>query len=355
MAHIIITIAVRLCCVVQMLGDSPKSLTRFACIALFIFLIAWAFPLPSIRGSTPGGSAPSITNAPHLGPSTSTMIAPNGEVLGPGCVYFVANGASVVGNGTIINADGSKVTVGNIGSTCHESASPDTYGTPPYVANGNDLLSTSGNPIGTASADWTVPTSTPAPTCSSSGGQLLFYWNGLEVNGSVPGGELLQPVLAHGYNGVNYGCYYYIQSWYLYMVGRNNYSITTVGTTVLSGDSLAGYMDYIGTHSGSCCWWYLSITDSTYSTSESEFVRTSAYGGFSSFWWYFGGVLEAYSITSCADFPNGSFGYTAFSSQTLSDTTGHSITPSWTTATTSGTPQCSFLVSTGSTFVDLSY
>ncbi len=276
--------------------------------------------------------------------STSPMIAPNGQVMAPGCVSFVQDGAKVFGNGTVVNLDGSRQV---LGSTCHSQVRPLTLSG--YVANGNDLLATGSNPIYTGYTYWTVP---PNPsTCSSSSGQLLFFWNGLEPNGADSGGELLQPVLAHGYNGGGFGCYYYLQSWYLYGGG----SIVSSELTVSVGDQIFGYMHYLGTNQGTCCWWYIQASDVTSGQTTYEQVQTSTYGGYNSMLWYFGGVLEAYSVSSCTELPNGSSGSTDFTSQTLTDSTGTSITPYWNTATTTSSPSCGYGVSTGMTYVDLSY
>ena len=161
----------------------------------------------------------------------------------------------------------------------------------------------------------------------------------------------MQPVLSHGYNGGNWGCYYYINVWYLYTGG----SIVTAGQRVNVGDSLQGYMTYSSNHLGSCCWWEGEMIDSTNLALQTEWVQTSYFGGFSAMRWIFGGVLEAYGVASCSYYPNGSTGSTNFTSISIYDSSGSSITPSLSSFTTTQTPQCSYGVTTSSTSVNLAY
>lgn len=259
-----------------------------------------------------------------------------------------------MGNGTVLNTDGSRQQIGNSCKSWQSGVQPPTISS--WVEDAYDTLGSGSNPVGSSSAYWTVP---PAPsTCSSSSGQLLFFFNGLEVDQYDTAGELLQPVLAHGYNGGNYGCYYYMQAWYVY-TGSPGY-IATTGVTVSSGDTLWGYMAYIGTNpnTSTCCWWEIKLLDTSTNPQliTYEYVQTSAYGGYSAMREIYGGVLEAYSVSSCTDLPGGSSGSTDFTSQYILDTSGTQITPSWTGVVTSGlSPQCGYGGSFGSTYVDLTY
>jgi hypothetical protein len=327
-----------MCCVSNFANSTlPRLIT---CAIFFVILTIALVPTGLAHASEPAISA-----------NTATMTAPNGDLIAPGCAFGVQNGAVVLKNNTVVNKDGSKETIDT--STCHHVQPPSYSG---YVEDGDDLLSSSSNPIYSAYSYWTVP-SNSGITCSQSASQLFFLWNGLEPNGTDLGNEILQPVLAHGYDGPLGSCNFWLSVWYGYGPSNNYVWIyTTSAATLTAGDSIFGYMHYLGTYEGSCCWWYVQLSDNTASISISETIPTSSDGGYSAMRWYFGGVLEANAdITACADYPGGSSGVTDFTTQYLADSSGTQITPSWNKPVTSGTPQCSFSVSTTSTAVDLDY
>ncbi len=263
---------------------------------------------------------------------TSNVTAPNKEELPPACVHVVPNNAIVSANGTVVVPG---VMRENIQLACSQKTIPPA--TNGYVVDGNDLLSTSSNSINELIAYWTVP---PNPTtCSSSSDQILFFWNGLEDNGNDTYGVLWQPVLSHGYNGGSYGCYYYINVWFL----DNGNSMITPGFTVYPGDTIFAELYYEGTVGGTCCYWYGEIADQTsgHLGVESEQGQTGP-GTYYQMYWAFGGVLEVANVNSCSEYPNGSSGYTEFYNILMYDSTWTAVSPSWTSFVTSQTPGCNF-------------
>jgi hypothetical protein len=183
-------------------------------------------------------------------------------------------------------------------------------------------------------ATWTVPSD---PTnCNQTAHPLLFFWDGFEPDGSDSGGIVFQPVLSHGYNGGSYGCYYYVNVWFVYTGG----STVTPALTVYAGDSLSAATYYLGSVGGVCCYWFGQIVDNTvgHQGSRSESVQPVWY----QFRWAFGAVLEAYAINYCSEYPNGSSGSTEWYNIKMWDSTNTAINPSWTGSVNSPTPLCSF-------------
>ena len=67
----------------------------------------------------------------------------------------------------------------------------------------------------------------------------------------------------------------------------------------------------------------------------------------------FGGVLEAYNLTTCANYPpNGTI---TFFNITLQDQSGNTLTPNWSNFTTGDSPSCSYSVSASGSSVTLTY
>lgn len=174
---------------------------------------------------------------------------------------------------------------------------------------------------------WTVP---PAPT--SNDGQTVYFFPGLEDtadNGSNSY-TILQPVLGWT-NGQ-----WTIASWNCCYNGVQLYSSPK---TVNPGDPI------VGTISSTCAAGTLScptwnITTNVAAGASTTLTNTSSYG--QTFNWAFGGVLEAYDIAQCSDYPpSGSLDFET----SLYDNNLNGISnPGWSAVNSySGyTPQCNY-------------
>jgi hypothetical protein len=116
---------------------------------------------------------------------------------------------------------------------------------------------------------------------------------------------------------------------------------------VNAGDTLLGTMNAVCA-SGSCNW-TITTTDST--TGATAPLQADAV--VSPFVWQFGGVLEAYSLTDCAQYPANS--PTVFSNVVLKDQSGNTMAPNWAPLILSVNPLCGYNVASTANSVTLSY
>lgn len=190
-------------------------------------------------------------------------------------------------------------------------------------------------------AQWNVPA---APT--NQGSQTVYFFPGFEnLSGSTI--IIMQPVLAWNQGGSGIAGWSGA-SWNCCSVGNVYHSayISVTGSTI-SGD-VGG--SGCSTSTGVCSNWQIVTYD--WGSGASTTLNTNSGGRVMN--WTFGGVLEAYGVSSCNQFPGTSVTFSAFY---LNDITGaHIATPSWTHNTASGgtSPWCSYSVS-GSTNVTLGY
>jgi hypothetical protein len=132
------------------------------------------------------------------------------------------------------------------------------------------------------------------PPAPAENGGLIYLWNGIEDSSED---WVLQPVLQYGENPLSMGGnYWVIASWLL----GNNYVFHSGAEKVNPGDDIFGYTEITGT-TGSTLDWKVNASDLT-SGAYSWITATSS----GLHWtWAFGGVLEAYNVTSCSQFPSG--------------------------------------------------
>lgn len=191
-------------------------------------------------------------------------------------------------------------------------------------------------------ATWIVP---PAPTASD--GQIVYFFPGAEDDDGVK--TIIQPVLGWNMAGTG-GRAWSIASWNCCVSGIVSES-TPVGVSV--GDTIQGTIrSTCGAGVLLCPTWNITTYDET-SRKSTSLTGTSSDGQI--FDWAFGGVLEAYNIVQCSDYPpNGAL---TFSNIALDDDNFQLISnPAWSaTYWTSGTPQCSYKVTTTATSVTLQY
>jgi hypothetical protein len=266
-------------------------------------------------------------------------VSGTGESALPSCVHVVESGALVYANGTAVNPDNTKV---QINQPCDKSlATPPT--TNGWVEDGNWYSSAA---VYTDWAYWVVPSGTPQG-CFWIGSTLIYMFNALE--NTYSGNDIIQPVLQFGWNSaISGGCNWMIAAWF----GANGNYVHSSYINVNPGDTIYGYMNYVGYWQGSNFWWYVQISDVTTSQTTYFLVQNPLY---TYQHWAFGGALEAYNINNCNQYPSGSSGSTSFTGQSLYNGNGQQLTPSWTKTINPVSPSCSFSVGYSASYVTLGY
>jgi hypothetical protein len=136
---------------------------------------------------------------------------------------------------------------------------------------------------------WHVP-NPPVET-----GALVYLFNGIEPAG---GAWIMQPVLQWGSNGDFGGNYYTFASWLVGPKSSEVYHSTPIN--VNSGDSLTGVTEQDGAH-GNTLDYFVTSADPNIAKQTTLNVTSN-----NLHWvWAFAGVLEAYYVTSCSQFPVG--------------------------------------------------
>lgn len=277
------------------------------------------------------------------------VVTPNG-FFAPSCVQAVHDGEKLHADGRIEAVDGSirkpatctqphfrfdGTRVNPNGSfampAIHARANPTING---WVEDANYESSVN---IGKIVATWTVP-----KTPTSQTGQTDYFFPGLEQNDSNPE-SILQPVLGYGAFS---GTVWTLSSWNCCVSGTTYYSgpiNVNVGDKILGTTACAA--------KNSCGTWAITSQDVT--TNKSTTLKTDPYGNLL---WVFGGVMEVYGVSSCNELPASS--PLTYSGIAVYNTSFTQISnPPWGKdyPIGSGTPQCSYNVSTSASSVSLSY
>jgi hypothetical protein len=269
-----------------------------------------------------------------------------GELIRPDCVHEIPTGANVeVENGEITG----DVTLNGARIAHYEACTED-----PVVTRPRGRAQKLSNPPGTGNgwieaSQWEVPLKSSdnidymggtwfVPSYPEQGGALIYLFNGIEPSS---GKWILQPVLQYGSNGQVGGNYWAIASW---LVGSNGYAFYSPLETVNPGDWIFGYTKMTGV-SGSTKYWEVVAQDTA--TGASSWITAHVSG---QHWnWAFGGVLEAYNVTYCSQFP--SDGHDNFTNSTVDHgfPSFEGTTAQWYGAFYSyGGPSCQFAVEAGS-------
>jgi hypothetical protein len=195
-----------------------------------------------------------------------------------------------------------------------------------WITNANAVVGGIGSSTAlVVSADITVP-----KTPTYDGGQVLYMFDGLEP--SSDGSEILQPVL-----GFNSGSWT-MQNWNCCVDGNVFYD---GAVTVKSGDSIN---QTVKGHVGS---WDISWTRN--GKPGKTFHVT---GNNKTYDWLFAGVLEAYDITRCDEYPND----TSVAFRNLKVTSnGATIHPGWQADAPILSPNCATNTTIASTGVTIHY
>ena len=228
-----------------------------------------------------------------------------GRLIRPDCAHQVPSGAQIefgsdgnpTGdvklNGKVIahydSCPEESIDTRFLSSQGDHSPNPSGYGNGWVEASQWELSLASTDNIDDLYGYWYVP----GPP--SEGGGLVFLFNGVEPAG---GNWIMQPVLQWGNNGNFGGDYYTFASW---LVGpeSSGYVFYSSPNVVNPGDYLIGNTGQNGVAGGGLLY-FVDAADVT--TNKSSVADVTSQG---LHWvWAFSGVLEAYDVTSCGQYPS---------------------------------------------------
>lgn len=293
-----------------------------------------AVPTPTLISHQDAAVRPAVVPSNYV-------VTPNGY-FHPSCVHHIAAGETVLANGNIRAANGSVRRTAACGYPRYTKAGDriDPGVSAPVISGWTAYSDTDPNAASVDAdviqANWVVPS---APRVQA--GQVVYFFPGLEQAPNVV--TILQPVL--GWNAFNDNKWT-LASWNCCVNGQTNYS-TPVDAN--PGDSVYG-VAYVTCSAGSVCdTWQIMSQNQT--SGASTILATSAYG--QAFNWFFGGVLEAYGVAACGQYPaNGSVDFTNIE---VYDTDFNLLTPTWQTSTTNARPQCSYTVNATTSETSISF
>ena len=219
-----------------------------------------------------------------------------GALVRPDCVHEIPEGAAV--NFSDDDRSGDDVTL-NGQIIAHYDPCPEapidtrhlvqepTTGNGWVQASQWDVPLKSGDNIDWMQGYWIVP------SIPKTNGALVYLFNGIEPTG---GGVIMQPVLQHGSNGAFGGNYWVIASWLAKQTSSNSYYSKPLG--VNPGDLLVGTTEQTGASGGKL--YYLV---DAYDSNTGANTRLSVWSTGHQWVWAYAGVLEAYYVTSCSEYP----------------------------------------------------
>jgi len=229
-----------------------------------------------------------------------------GKLIRPDCVHQVPSGAriefgsdgqptgDVKMNGKVIahydSCPEESIDTRYMGSQGGSSPNPSGYGNGWVEASQWELSLASTDNIDDVAGYWHVP----APPAES--GALVFLFNGIEPTG---GNWIMQPVLQWGNNGNFGGNYYTFASW---LVGPESSGIAYVSNpiNVNPGDLLTGVSQQNGV-TDSTLYYFVTAADGAIGQQTTLNIWSQGLHWVQAF----AGVLEAYYVTSCSQFPSG--------------------------------------------------
>jgi hypothetical protein len=231
-----------------------------------------------------------------------------GALTSPDCVHQIPSGA------TVDESDGP--TAGDITlngkliahyNTCAEASIPTRHIADPgptgngWVEDSQWLLSLkSGDNIDFLGGSWSVP------SIPETYGALIYLFNGIQPSN---GSWIMQPVLQFGDNGNFGGDYWVLASWLVHS-NTDYYVSSPVG--VNPGDVIIGQTYQTGV-SGNNLYYLIYANDVSNGQDSTLSVKTWGLQWSQAF----AGVLEAYNVTSCSEYPSGSQGVDDFYKTTV--------------------------------------
>jgi hypothetical protein len=226
-----------------------------------------------------------------------------GALASPDCVHQIPSGATVDVSDRPTSGDvtlnGKLIAHYN---TCAEASIP-TRHVVQDPGTGNGWVEASQWEVSLKSGDnidyiygyWSVP------SIPETYGALIFLFNGIEPTKQ---GWIMQPVLQYGDNGNFGGDYWVLASW---LVHSNTDYFVSSPIGVNPGDTIGGFTWQTGV-SGNTQDYLVDASDQTTGQNTTLSVWTTG----NQWNWAYAGVLEAYNVTSCSEFPSGSNGIAAF-------------------------------------------
>ena len=226
-----------------------------------------------------------------------------GALTSPDCLHQIPNGATVnvsdrptsgdvTLNGTLI-AHYDTCAEASI-STRHLAQDPGT-GNGWVEASQWEVSLKSGDNIDFLGGAWSVP------SIPETNGALIFLFNGIEPTKQ---GWIMQPVLQYGESAAGGGNYWSLASWLVH--SKTDYYVSSL-VNVSPGDAIVGQTFQIGV-SGNTQNYFVCANDRTNGQNSTLSVWTSG----NQWNWAYAGVLEAYNVTSCSEYPSGGSGFTTF-------------------------------------------
>jgi hypothetical protein len=324
-----------------------KNYSALVAVAVSLFLALVTSTMAHAQAqqrSTLTRQAPAGPNRP-AGVPDGYVITPFGY-FHPSCVLRLAEGETLLPDGRVLQHANGILTNIPACKYSHYAASgeivaagaakvesPTING---WVESASVTTSTS---YGEIVATWIVP---PAPTTTSDG-QVVYFFPGMEDSNDVV--SIIQPVL--GWNMDDTHTPWTIASWNCCPSGI---TVESSPVTVNPGDAIQGTVrSTCSAGTESCSTWNITTEDVT-SGKSTTLSDTPSEG--QTFNWAFGGVLEAYDIAACSDYPPNAA--LTFSNVALYDYNFDLISnPDWSiTYWASGeAPQCGYSVLTGSKLV----
>jgi len=325
-----------------------RTKTCTVLVTLAVMSLCLCLCLTFLASTMSYAQVPAESNRP-AGVPDGYVITPFGY-FHPSCVLRLAQGETLLADGRVLqHADG---TLENIPACEYPhyaasgaiAAAGATKAESPTI-NGwveSSSVMTNSTSYGEIIATWTVP---PAPT--SKNGEVVYFFPGMEDSNDVV--SIIQPVL--GWNMDDTNTPWTIASW---NCCPNGITVESTPVSVNPGDTIQGTVQSTcsaGTES--CPTWNITTADVT--TGGSTTLGNTPSEG-QTFNWAFGGVLEAYNIVQCSDYPpNVSL---TFSNIALYDYNFVQISnPDWSATywAQSETPQCNYNVQTTATQATLTY
>ena len=276
----------------------------------FAMMITLGFTSIATQASGWTGSEPQLRtvaslneNARPFGVPANYVITPQGY-FSPACVHHLQAGEKVRRDGSIEGMDGSLHAIAPCtqsrytrdgtridpnGAVTHPSALALRRRVSGQPVNGwvDDGNYESDVAIGNITSYWVVP---QAP--SNPGNAINFFFNGLEQSNTDANATILQPVLDWG----NFGEGWHMTNWNCCLNGQEYYNGPF---NVNTGDTIEGIVAS-SCSQDPCTDNSATITSIDLTTGQSLAYQTNAYN---SLHWVFGGVLEAYNISQCTQFP----------------------------------------------------
>jgi len=278
-------------------NDYPRRTSKLSRIGLALTVAATSVYCLLLAGVFTSSVAQAQTSYSEAVKQHPDWVQIPGELIRPDCVHQVPSGAQVaVGKDGQLTGD----IMLNGQLIAHYDACPEqAIVTRPQA----DQPQAPGTGNGWVEADeWNVPLGSndnidylagtwTVPSYPSRNGALIYLFNGIVPSSSQ---WILQPVLQYGVSPAGGGNYWAIASWLV----SSSQAFYSPLEAVYPGDSITGFTQMTGV-SGNTTYWLVEAQDN----SSGAYSYLTAWVTNQHWTWAFRGVLEAYNVTSCSNFP----------------------------------------------------